>query len=293
MSSNNHYYHEKSQRIVTAFMKRIGRDRFKRSEIFVNHLQIIVPQLPPQFDNYHIVHYSDIHFGHWVTPKRLEGIVDMINELQPDLVVNTGDFVSYVLDDLALALTNSLRRIEGPDGKLAVLGNHDHWLDLAKIRGILQDAGMTELANDVTTIDRQGAQLHIAGVDDIIVGAHDLDQVMARMPVDGPAIMLAHEPDFADETAATGRFFLQLSGHSHGTQLVPPFIGPIFRGQKFQKYFKGAYKVGEMIQYTSNGVGTHTLHLRVNCPPEIVSITLRPDPLSENGLSEIKGSGTI
>ena len=81
------------------------------------------------FEDYKIVHYTDIHFGHWISPERLEGIVALINEHQPDLVVNTGDFVSYVIDDLANEMITSFRKIEAPDGSLAVLGNHDHWLD--------------------------------------------------------------------------------------------------------------------------------------------------------------------
>ena len=97
---------------------------------------------------------------------------------------------------------------------------------------------------------------------------------MAKMPATGPALMLAHEPDFADKTAATGRFFLQLSGHSHGTQIILPGLGSFLRGTHFKKYPHGLYKVGEMMQYTSNGVGTHAFRLRINCPPEIVVITL-------------------
>ena len=71
------------------------------------------------------------------------------------------------------------------------------------------------------------------------------------------------------------RFFLQLSGHSHGTQIVPPFFGPVsYAANLFEKYPSGRYQVGNMVQYTSNGVGTHAVRLRINCPPEIVVVTL-------------------
>jgi len=192
-----------------------------------------------------------------------------------DLVVNTGDYVSYVMEELAADLTAAMRRIQSKDGSLAVLGNHDHWMDPDRVTEILTVGNVTVLRNDLFTVQRQSATLHIGGVDDIIAEADRLDLVLAKLPPSGPAMMLAHEPDFAVETAATGRFFLQLSGHSHGTQLVPPVIGPVIKGHHFRMYPNGRYQVGDMVQYTSNGVGTHALRLRINCPPEIVVITLR------------------
>ena len=67
------------------------------------------------------------------------GIVDLINEQEPDLVVNTGDFVSYVMEELAFDLSAAMQRIESTDGSLAVLGNHDHWMDADRVAEILSD----------------------------------------------------------------------------------------------------------------------------------------------------------
>ncbi|MDX1413683.1 MAG: metallophosphoesterase [Candidatus Promineifilaceae bacterium] len=279
--SDNHFVHEKTQRMVSCIMRKLGRHQFRRSELALTHLVFDVPGLDPAFDGYKIVHITDIHFGHWVSPERLDGIVGVINEQQPDLVVNTGDFVSYVIEELADDMIAAFQEIKATDGSLAVLGNHDHWLDLDQIRYILRAGHVIELPNDVYTIDRDDAQLHVAGVDSISLGADRLDEVLKKMPPSGPALMLAHEPDFADQTAATGRFFLQLSGHSHGTQIIPPGMGPVLRGENFKKYPKGLYQVGNMAQYTSNGVGTHALRLRINCPPEIVVIVLRSQTSEE------------
>jgi predicted MPP superfamily phosphohydrolase len=85
---------------------------------------------------------------------------------------------------------------------------------------------------------------------------------------------LAHEPDFADTSAATGRFDLQLSGHTHGGQVVLPFIGPPILPHLGRKYPSGLYKVQEMFQYTNRGVGMARLPLRINCPPEITVFIL-------------------
>lgn len=257
-------------------MHQMGRDRFHKENFVITHLPVSVPGLNSAFAGYRIVHITDIHYGHWVTKERLEGIITLINEQQPDLVVNTGDFISYILDDIAAEMVQGLRKIEAPDGSLAVLGNHDHWMGSDRVRLVLEEAGLVILDNDVFSIQREEASLYVGGVDNVSVGADDLTAVLAKLPHDGPAFLLAHEPDFADKAAATGRFFLQLSGHSHGSQIILPGIGPLIRGHLFKKYPAGRYQVGGMIQYTSHGVGTHTFRLRINCPPEIVVITLHP-----------------
>jgi hypothetical protein len=116
--------------------------------------------------------------------------------------------------------------------------------------------------------------LHIAGVDDVWEEHARLDMVLEQLPADGAAILLAHEPDFADESAATGRFDLQLSGHSHGGQVIYPFGGPPILPTYAKKYPVGRYQVSGMIQYTNRGLGMIPPHVRFNCRPEITVFTL-------------------
>ena len=118
---------------------------------------------------------------------------------------------------------------------------------------------------------RGRAGLHLAGVDDVRAGAARLDDVLARLPPTGCAILLAHEPDFADTAAASGRFDLQLSGHSHGGQIVLPFIGAPILPRMGRKYPTGCYTVRNMALYTNRGLGVIP---RVNCRPEISVFTL-------------------
>jgi uncharacterized protein len=111
-------------------------------------------------------------------------------------------------------------------------------------------------------------------VGDVFEEEDDLDLVLTQLPPTGAAIMLAHEPDFADETAATGRFGLQLSGHSHGGQIRIPFINRGFRPKLARKYPIGRYQIGNMTQYTNRGIGTVKVYARFNCRPEISVFTL-------------------
>jgi predicted MPP superfamily phosphohydrolase len=271
----NFYLRELLQLNLAIVMNRLGRDRFKAHDFNITDLQFEIPGLDSQFDGYRIAHITDLHLGHWLSPERLEGVVDLINQQKPDLVVMTGDYVSYVLHGIRDAMIASFRQLLPKDATLAVLGNHDHWMGAEHLRAIFEESGVTELANDIYTIPRGDSRLYIAGVDDITVGAHDLDQVLQKLPTDAPAILLAHEPDYAEISAKTGRFVIQLSGHSHGGQIVLPKIGALLRGPGFFKYPNGLYQVGEMKLYTNRGIGTHVFRLRYNCPPEIALITLK------------------
>ena len=119
-------------------------------------------------------------------------------------------------------------------------------------------------------------KLNLAGVDSCTVCADNLDEVLRKLDEDYPTILLAHEPDFAMESSLTKRIDLQISGHSHGGQfIIPKFETTPFRGPNSTKYPVGLYKVGEMIQYTSKGLGTNSFRIRINCKPEITIITLK------------------
>jgi predicted MPP superfamily phosphohydrolase len=202
------------------------------------------------------------------------GVVSLINQQKPDIVAITGDFVSYSGENVEDLITG-LKEIRARDAALAVLGNHDYWLDAKRIRSILSESNIMELNNDVYTVNREGYALHIAGVDSITMKKNQLDKVLQKLSSNGPAILLAHEPDFAEISAETKRFSLQLSGHSHGGQFVIPKLGTLFRGDRCRKYPLGRYQVGDMVLYTNRGIGTNTFWIRVNCAPEITVIDLQ------------------
>jgi predicted MPP superfamily phosphohydrolase len=111
-------------------------------------------------------------------------------------------------------------------------------------------------------------------VDDIWEGDVRLEEVIAQLDDHSAAILMAHEPDYADTSAAAGKFDLQLSGHTHGGQIAIPFLGPPILPYLGRKYHTGLYKVGDMFQYTNRGVGMARLPLRFNCRPEITVFVL-------------------
>jgi uncharacterized protein len=242
--------------------------------IEVTPVSLSLPGLAPEFCGFRIVHLSDIHMGDWMNAARLDEVVRLANEQSPDLVAITGDFITRRAASHMRDLVCGLSRLTARDGVVAVLGNHDHWSGAQAVRDGLVASGVHEVANDFRTIRRGDSNLHITGVDDIIVGRDRLDLLLARLPADGVAVLLAHEPDFADESAATGRFSLQLSGHTHGGQVVAPLFGPLLLPPLGHRYPNGYYQVGGMIQYTNRGVGVVSPFVRINCRPEITVFDL-------------------
>ncbi len=255
--------------------------RYVEPEIVaLTRLRVALPRLDPAFAGYRIAHLTDIHFNGWMDADRLNAIVDQANAARPDLIALTGDFVTVRRPYDCEALSAALARLDAPDGVFAVLGNHDHRhaSGPAGIRRLLREAGVRELRNDVVTLRRGMARLHIAGVDDLIFHQTRLDRVLAQLPDDSAAVLLAHEPDLADLSARSGRFGLQLSGHSHGGQIRLPLLGAPLLPNHGTRYPAGLYQVGGMALYTNRGLGVGGLRLRFNCPPEIALITLNTAP---------------
>jgi uncharacterized protein len=245
----------------------------------VETIPLKLPRLSRKFSGLRVAHISDIHMGGWMNLERLQHVGELTIAEKPDILLITGDFLmgrkpsdvsQQMIQDLITGLSHLAERVP----TFAVLGNHDYWTDVAGVRHALASSGIRDLTNTVFTLRRENENLHICGVDDIWEGEVCLDKVIAEMDDGSAAILLAHEPDFADTSAATGRFDLQLSGHSHGGQVVLPHLGPPILPYLGRKYPLGLYRVGEMFQYTNRGLGMARLPIRINCPPEVTIFVL-------------------
>lgn len=244
----------------------------------VKEVRLALPRLTPAFDGLRLVQISDIHLGGWMDRDRLERVVNLALEQHPDVYLLTGDYLlgygwSPERAGLLAQLTEAIRPLAQDAPVMGILGNHDTRSSARAVRGMFARAGVTDLSNAVYTLRRRGPQgeeqFHIAGVDDYYTGDARLNRVLRHLPDQGGAILLAHEPDYADISAATGRFDLQISGHTHGGQIVLPRVGPIALPRYGRKYPLGLYRVGNMWQYTNRGVGMGPFPVRLNCRPEI------------------------
>ncbi|HSG41721.1 MAG TPA: metallophosphoesterase [Anaerolineales bacterium] len=247
--------------------------------VVIERINLKLKRLSPAFSGIRIAQISDIHMGGWMNVERFQQVVDKVIGEDPDILLVTGDYLlGHDFNEDAernlQELTDILTQLTGTIPTYGILGNHDYWTNAKAVRAMLRASGVIELTNSVFTLSRGNAKLHLCGVDDIWEGDVRLDSFLDQLPEDGAAILLAHEPDFADVSAATGRFDLQVSGHSHGGQVVIPFYGPPVLPYLGEKYPIGLYKIGEMFQYTNRGVGMASLPVRINCPPEITIFTL-------------------
>ncbi len=245
----------------------------------VQQVRLVLPRLPVSFSGIRIAQVSDIHLGGWMNIERLKQVFAIVKTLAPNIVALTGDFVlsrfgeSTSQADLR-GMEAELKNVAAQCQTLAVLGNHDHWADTPKILSMFQRSGVRVLVNAVQTVQIGKEFINFAGVDDVYVGQNRIEKVLEKLPEQGCAILMVHEPDFADESAATGRFDLQISGHSHGGQVNLPLLGAPVLPRFGRKYPQGLYQVGSMYQYTNRGVGMTPPYIRINCRPEITVFTL-------------------
>ena len=265
------------QGIQDAMTYSLPEKKFTPNEIDLVEVNITLPDLGKNFVNYRILNLTDVHLGQWVNPEYLSDLIDYVNTLNFDLATLTGDYFSYILDGYEDSLKDSFKKLKSKDGKFGVLGNHDHWMGAEKIRKLFKESDIVDLSNDVCVLSRGEDKLNLAGVDSSTVCADNLDKVLAKLD-DCPTVLLAHEPDFANESSQTGKIDLQISGHSHGGQFIIPKVETTpFRGPNSTKYPVGLYKIRDMMQYTSKGLGTNSFRIRINCNPEITIITLKSD----------------
>ena len=249
--------------------------------IEIKRVSLSIPGLHPAFDGWTLAQISDIHVSEWMTQPRLQHIVGKVNALRPDLIAITGDFVSRRQEGQQTILAQTLSTLDARHGVFAVLGNHDHWANVKFVRSAVRKSGVQELRNSFHTIRHDGGVLQLCGLDDAWAGAADVPELLRKLPAKGAAILLAHEPDFADEYAKANRFDVQLSGHSHGGQVQIPLVGPIHLPLYGQKYNDGRYRLAstpdtrEMTLYVNRGVGMVKPFVRFGCRPEITLFTLR------------------
>lgn len=245
-------------------------------------IEVPLSGLPEAWDGFRIAQLSDAHYDPYFSAIPLRRAVDLVNGLQPDLVVVTGDFVTAPIlrghaPPIRAARTiepcaQLLSQMRAPFGILASLGNHDLGTDPAHITAVLEAHGIPVLRNRSVPLERDGGRLWLSGVDDVLEGKPDLKLALRAIPTGEPIILLSHEPDFADYVHHVN---LQLSGHSHGGQIRIPFLGAPVLPVMGRKYPWGLRQIGPLTLYTNVGIGTIGVPMRLNCPPEVTLITLR------------------
>ncbi|MDE0311780.1 MAG: metallophosphoesterase [Caldilineaceae bacterium] len=252
----------------------------ERAWVDIEQITARLPGMAESLSGFRIAQLSDIHLSRFTTVDQLMAAVTRVNELQPDIVVLTGDYVGHE-SRFSVGLIEPLRILDAP--AYAVYGNHDLWTDRDAVGAALAETPVTLLVNQ----SREAAPgLIIAGLDDAWSGHPRPHLALAGTPSYNTNLLLCHEPDYFDTIRREKLpVALQLSGHSHGGQVRLPSNRPDGSGLATRapllphmatRYPIGHYRVGSYQLYTNRGLGVWPLPFRLNCRPEITLLTLRP-----------------
>jgi predicted MPP superfamily phosphohydrolase len=259
---------------VTAALARIPGNQIL--ELNVHEKTVALPRLSPLLDGLAIAHLSDLHFTGQLKKEFFQEVVDRANALEVDLAVLTGDLI----DDAACIdwIPDTLGRLRARYGVFFVLGNHDLRVrNVPRLRATLADAGITDLGGRWTMLDVRGHPVFMAG-NELPWFTHASDATGCPADRDGKAalrIALSHTPDQIAWARACG-FDLMLAGHTHGGQICLPLVGPIISpSRRGVRNIAGAYLEGTTLLHISRGV-SGTKPVRINCPPELTKLILRP-----------------
>jgi uncharacterized protein len=268
----------------------------------VERLTVEIAGLPDRLSGTKLVQLTDLHYdGLRLSQEMLQEAIAVSNHAQPDLVLLTGD---YVTDSTAYIdeLGRSLQSLRSQFGTYAVLGNHDHYRPgfQERVTASLTQAGIQVLWNQIAY--PLGADFPLVGLADFWSREFDPAPVFAQIPPGVPRLVMSHNPDSA-KPLRSWRVDLQLSGHTHGGQIVLPGLGPVaglleygrmhiprsirrhipylrgncYRVVRHWEWSEGLHSVGSNQLYVNRGLGTY-FPGRLFCPPEVTILTLIAKP---------------
>ena len=248
-----------------------GRASRNAADVQVRHHDIVVPALPAAFDGFTILQISDLHVD--MNEGAMRRLDELLPDLRYDLCVLTGDYRGKTFGPYDATIEGMARmraHIVGP--AYAVLGNHD----TIRMVPALEAMGIRMLLNETLPLVRGAERLHLAGIDDAhYYRVDNIEKAASPIPDGEFSILLSHTPEIYRQAAHAG-FDLMLSGHTHGGQICLPGAIPITLDATLPRRMgSGAWRYRRMIGYTSVGVGSCIVAVRINCPPEITLHRLR------------------
>lgn len=262
--------------VATLGLGSFGYGLAVRHQVQLSRVEVKLAHLPAEFDGLTIAHLSDLHLGIYTSADYLRRCVELANEQRPDIVALTGDY-TYLERQYVEPCADILSELRPRVGSYAILGNHDYYQGAGYTARALRRVKINMLIDKRDRLEVRGAKLSLFGVDDLYYGDTDVVRLLRDVPEQEPRLVLAHNPDFIERFARRNQHVdLMMSGHTHGGQVRLPLVGaPHIDSDYGQRYARGLNRCREMQIYTTRGIGTVGLPVRVACPPEIVLFTLR------------------
>jgi uncharacterized protein len=221
-----------------------------------------------------VVQLTDIHAGIYMNRDEMRRYADQVAELEPDLFVLTGDFISNSMTFLPGCL-EEMARVRPRYGTFASLGNHEHlWGNLPEIDAHFRRHRLPLLTNTHVLIQTPQGPVAVVGIDDLVAGQADLELALRGLDPTIPALLLSHHPEIFPRAAARG-IRLTLSGHYHGGQVKLPLPGgDLSIAHLRTPYPEGHFRMGDSHLYVSRGIGTTFTPVRLNASPEVTLLQL-------------------
>jgi hypothetical protein len=243
--------------------------------IVVKEYAIIDNKLADSFNGFKIVHFSDIHYGTTINDKELSKIVDKINELNPDVIVFSGDLFDDAInlsDDNINNITNELSNLNANLKKYAVIGEEDY-LNKDLYLEIMNNANFTVLENENDLLYYKGdTPIMFIGTPSLLDYDANMEEAI-NTDYDNEEyfkIWINHEPTIMDELINSNIHpNVILSGHTLGGLINTPFTTNILKLDGINSYTKNYYHKKKISMYISNGLGTHKYNVRFLNPPSI------------------------
>lgn len=249
--------------------------RYENRHLVVTEFEYRNKTINNSLDGYRIVQLSDLHNAQFGKGNRR--LLDKISELNPDIIVITGDIVdsNHTNSDVAIEFVKNISKL---CPVYYVTGNHEYWLtdsDRLLLFDEMEKSGAVILSNAAVTIHVPDGTFDLIGLDDKNLADDTLKTLLNECDSETLNIVLAHEPQYISEYAMTDAD-LVLCGHAHGGQFIFPFIGAVVAPDQgfFPEYTSGAYCMNDMTMFVSRGLGNSVIPVRLFNKPEIVCIDL-------------------
>jgi len=257
---------------------------FGRLDFEKSFVRIKLNRLPRAFEGFRIAQLSDIHISPFMGTREIRRVVNMTNALKADLMVLTGDFVTWD-SDTQEAVVEALSGLKAPFGIYGCLGNHEQWTHTqASITRLFAAQGVKILRHEQAPIEVHGESLNLIGVDfqgHTSMGRHSeghvhqyLDGVQRLVNPGTVNILLSHNPNTFDRAASLG-IDLSLAGHTHGGQVALEFIDrDLSPARLITPYTRGWFQKPGGQLYVNRGIGTIGVPIRFDASPEITVFEL-------------------
>lgn len=230
--------------------------------------------VPDDFEGVRIAFLTDIHHSTFFPVGELRALVEMTNNLKPDIILLGGDYVDRD-PNCIVSFFKEAAAFSAPLGVYGVLGNHDRLTDAELSEDCMYKAGIGSLDNKAVWIKKGNSRIRVGGVGELWTTYQDIEPMLEGTKNDDLMILVTHHPDFA-ELLPKDKIDLMLSGHTHGGQVS--FLGkwiPPWPGSAKLKYLTGVVKEGSTTVIISNGIGTVGPPIRIFATPQIWDIKLK------------------